>query len=218
MHELNPAWSVGAAWPRVDLKVAHTQPEPGRPAQLAELDDRALVARSVAGERDAFGELVVRHRRAIYQLCYRFVGNHEDATDLAQDVFLRAYRGLRNFKGDASLATWLYRIGVNVCLNKVTSKAPPTRPIGDHFQAAGATIDPADGLIRQQQSAQVRAALARLPRKQRATLILRIYQERSHAEIARMLGSSVGAVKANLFHALHNLRKILGTADQQVGR
>ena len=60
----------------------------------------------------------------MYQLCYRFVGNHEDASDLSQDVFLRAYRGLRSFRGRSSLATWLYRIGVNVCLNRVSAKAP----------------------------------------------------------------------------------------------
>jgi len=214
MHEMNPAWTVGAAWPRLDVKVAHTEPESEAPAELAELDDAALVARSIAGEREAFGELVVRHRRSIYQLCYRFVGNHEDAVDLAQDVFLRAYRGLGRFKGNASLGTWLYRIGVNVCLNRVAAKVAPTRPIDDGFPIAGAAADPAAGLIRQEQSARVRAAVMRLPRKQRATLILRIYHERSHAEIARILGSSVGAVKANLFHALNNLRKILQTAEQ----
>ena len=82
----------------------------------------------------------------MYQLCYRFVGNHEDASDLSQDVFLRAYRGLRGFRGQSSLATWLYRIGVNVCLNRVSAKAPLdglTEPIEDravrrHAQRVGA--------------------------------------------------------------------------------
>ena len=82
------------------------------------LDERALVEACLAGRRDAFDLIVERHRRAVYQLCYRFVGNHEDASDLSQDVFLRAYRGLRSFRGHSSLATWLYRIGVNVCLNR----------------------------------------------------------------------------------------------------
>ena len=68
--------------------------------------------------------LVERHRRAIYQLCYRFVGNHEDASDLSQDVFLRAYRGLRNFRGQSSLGTWLYRIGVNVYPLPLSKSAP----------------------------------------------------------------------------------------------
>src|SRR3954469_20987931 len=95
----------------------------GEPA-LDELDESQLVAACLAGRSGAFDLIVERHRRALYQLCYRFVGNHEDASDLTQDVLLRAYRGLRNFKGNSSLGTWLYRIGVNVCLNRVALKTP----------------------------------------------------------------------------------------------
>src|SRR6266446_3556750 len=93
-------------------------------AGLAELDEAGLIAACLAGRREAFDVIVERHRRTVYQLCYRFVGNHEDASDLSQDVFLRAFRGLRNFRGQSSLATWLYRIGVNVCLNRVSTKMP----------------------------------------------------------------------------------------------
>src|SRR5215203_626882 len=81
--------------------------------------DAELVDACLAGRQDAFDTLVERHQRHVYQLCYRFVGNHEDASDLAQDAFVRAYRGLHRFKGQASLGTWLYRIAVNVSLNKV---------------------------------------------------------------------------------------------------
>src|SRR4029453_17776796 len=95
-------------------------------AALTELDEPALVAACLAGRTDAFDLIVERHRRPVYQLCYRYVGNHEDASDLAQDVFLRAYRGLRNFRGQSSLSTWLYRIAVNVCLNRVATKSPQT--------------------------------------------------------------------------------------------
>ena len=92
-------------------------------ADLATLDDRALVQASLAGRREAFDELVVRHRRAVYRLCYRFVGNHEDATDLAQETFLRAYRALGTFKGDSAVGTWLHRIAVNLSLNAVAGRA-----------------------------------------------------------------------------------------------
>src|SRR6188508_665613 len=77
---------------------------------FADMDDAALVAASVAGERGAFDVIVERHRRAVYQVCYRFVNNHEDASDLAQDAFVRAWRGLKSFKGQSALSTWLYRI------------------------------------------------------------------------------------------------------------
>ena len=176
---------------------------------LDQLDDGALVQACLSGRREAFDVVVERHRRQIYQLCYRFVGNHEDASDLAQDVFVRAYRALRGFKGQSALSTWLYRIGVNVCLNRVNAKEPRLERI-DALERADARGEPADvALMRQETARRVRAAIAHLPPKQRATLILRTYHELPHEEIAKILGSSVGAVKANFFHALANLKKLL---------
>jgi RNA polymerase sigma-70 factor (ECF subfamily) len=179
-------------------------------AGLSGLDDLALVAACLAGQARAFDVIVERHRRPVYQLCYRYVANHEDASDLAQDVFLRAYRGLKNFRGQSSLSTWLYRIAVNVCLNRVTAKAPQTESIDEHqFVDVGA--EPiSEVMLKEERGARVRAAIAQLPPKQRSTLILRMYHEMSHQEIADALGSSVGAVKANFFHALGNLNKLLG--------
>jgi RNA polymerase sigma-70 factor, ECF subfamily len=180
---------------------------------LADLDEPALVEACLANQSGAFDLVVERHRRAVYQLCYRFVSNHEDANDLSQDVFLRAYRGLRSFRGHASLATWLYRIGVNVCLNRLAAKTPLgklSEPIDDRQFADLSAMSAPDKLLKQERAARVRAAIAQLPRKQRATLILRTYHEMSHQEIADILGGSVGAVKANFFHALGSLKKILG--------
>jgi RNA polymerase sigma-70 factor (ECF subfamily) len=179
---------------------------------LTELDDAALVTASVAGRREAFDVLVERHRRAVYQVCYRFVNNHEDASDLAQDAFVRAWKGLKNFKGQSALSTWLHRIAVNVCLNRVSAKAAITEPIEstDHFEDV--RIEGAQhAMIREERAVVVRKAIASLPAKQRATLIMRTYHDMSHQQIADALGSSVGAAKANLFHALANLKKILGT-------
>src|SRR5262252_4261268 len=99
-----------------------TAKEPGCKVTVANPTDAELVQACLDGRRDAFDAIVERHQRHVYQLCYRFAGNHEDANDLAQDVFIRAYRGLKTFKGQASLGTWLYRIGVNVCLSKVGTK------------------------------------------------------------------------------------------------
>jgi len=179
-------------------------------AELAALDERALVEACRANRPGAFDLLVERHRRSIYQLCYRFVANHEDASDLSQDVFLRAYRGLRNFRGQSSLSTWLYRIGVNVCLKRVSAKAPVVEPIEEHQFEDERAESPAQRVLREERGARVRAAIAQLPRKQRATLILRTYHDMSHQEIADVLGSSVGAVKANFFHALGSLKRLLG--------
>jgi RNA polymerase sigma-70 factor (ECF subfamily) len=176
----------------------------------ADIGDAELVVACREGRPGAFDLVVERHQRAVYQLCYRFVGTHEDASDLTQDVFLRAYRGLRNFRGQSSLGTWLYRIGVNVCLNRVSVKTPRTEPIEErqHVDMNRERAD--DGVLRTERAARVRTAIAQLPRKQRAALILRMYHDMAHQEIAAALGSSVGAVKANVFHALQNLKKVLG--------
>jgi RNA polymerase sigma-70 factor (ECF subfamily) len=175
-------------------------------------DDRALAQAAASGEREAFDALVERHRRTVYQLCYRFVGNHEDASDLAQDVFIRAYRGLASFRGHSAFSTWLYRIGVNVCLNRVAAKTPRLdrmEPLDAAPRADRTADDPDAALLRQERAARVRAAIAKLPPKQRATLVLRVYHELPHERIAEILGGSVGASKANFFHALANLKKLL---------
>ena len=182
---------------------------PDLPA-LDGLDEAGLIEACRSERPGAFDVIVERHRRLVYQLCYRFVGNHEDASDLSQDVFLRAYRGLGKFRGGSSLATWLYRIAVNLCLNRVGRKVSPTEAIDDRQHIDTRSESAADRVLREERAAQVRRAVAALPPKQRATLILRMYHELSHEEIAGILGSSVGAVKANFFHALGNLKRQLG--------
>jgi len=177
---------------------------------LSNLGENELVAACLAGDSRAFDLLVERHRRAVYQLCHRFVGNHEDASDLSQEVFLRAYRGLRSFRGQASVGTWLHRIGVNVCLNRVSVKKPDSEPIDARQHVDIRTESPSERVLRGERAEHVRRAVVTLPPRQRAALILRVYQEMTHQEIADVLGSSVGAVKANVFHALQNLKRILG--------
>ncbi len=203
MGGVAPDWTirVGGEGPRAD--------ESATSRDWTEADDGALVDACLAGHREAFDVIVERHRRAVYQLCYRYVGNHEDAADLAQDAFVRAYKGLKGFKRQSTLSTWLYRIAINVCLNRVSLKTPRLTSI-DPVERADVREERADAkLLREERAAEVRAAIAQLPRKQRATLILRIYHDLPHEQIAGILGSSVGAAKANLFHALANLKKLL---------
>jgi RNA polymerase sigma-70 factor, ECF subfamily len=193
---------------RVSAKTSDAQSTPGA-LDLSAAEDRVLVAASLAGSQDAFGVIVSRYQRTVYQLCYRFVRNHEDAADLAQDVFVRAFKGLAQFKGDAALGTWLYRIGVNCCLNRLAVKRPRTEPIEESHHVDQHRDDPLRSVLRSEKADHVRQAIARLPPKQRATLLLRVYQDLSHEEIATILGSSVGATKANFFHALGNLKRLL---------
>jgi len=188
------------------------EPEAAGPSglDLERADDRALVESFRAGRREAFDVIVRRHQRQVYQLCYRFVGNHEDAADLSQDVFIRAFKGLGRFKGDSALSTWLYRVGVNVCLNRVTAKRPVMEGLDDLQPVAAGHETAFDRVARSERAAVLLQAVRQLPPKQRAAVVLRIYHDLPHEQIARILGSSVGAVKANFFHALGNLRRALG--------
>jgi RNA polymerase sigma factor (sigma-70 family) len=202
--------TLPGTWHALDRIATRRQTMASADEAVAALDERALVEACLADRPGAFDLIVERHRRSVYQLCYRFVGNHEDASDLSQDVFLRAYRGLKGFRGGSSIGTWLYRIGVNVCLNRVSAKALQSEPIEEREFADVRAESASERMLRDERGARVREAIARLPRKQRATLILRMYHEMPHQQIADVLGSSVGAVKANFFHALGNLKKILG--------
>lgn len=172
-------------------------------------DDGALVAAAQRGDTAAFDQLVTRHRRAVYQVCYRFVHHHDDAADLTQDTFVRAWKALGRFRGQARFSTWIYRIAVNVSLNRVSLKTPAAEAMDFDLVADAVSPPPGQALVARQRAAAVRHAVQSLPPRQREALILRTYHELSHQEVAEIVGTTVGAVKANVFHALVNLRKRL---------
>jgi RNA polymerase sigma-70 factor (ECF subfamily) len=179
--------------------VVHTDPQAAA--------DEELVRACVRGDRSAFDLLVTRHQRQVYRLCYRFAGNHEDATELAQDAFVRAYRALPRFEGTAKFTTWLYRIATNVCLDRVGKTMPHHEALDPQMGSGDERADVR--LMREERAARVRAAIARLPEKQRATLILRAYHDLPHEDVAKIVGGSIGSSKTNFFHALAHLRKLL---------
>jgi RNA polymerase sigma-70 factor, ECF subfamily len=179
------------------------------PAAALRVDDREAVLACQRGEREAFDRLVERYQRDIYRLCYRYVNDPQDANDMAQEVFLKAYCAIDRFRGDSSFSTWLYRIAVNACLNFRSSRRPEGEELPDSLPDGHAGV--LDSMVEDERARRVREAVSRLPEKQRATLILKVYHELTHEEVAGIVGSSVGTVKANLFHALGNLRKMLHT-------
>jgi RNA polymerase sigma-70 factor (ECF subfamily) len=144
----------------------------------------------------------------VFAVCYRYLGNREDAADLTQEVFIRAYRSISRFRGDSAFSTWLHRIAVNACLSFKTSASQRRRPEELADDVVDTQTPSADErLDARMRGAALREALATLPEKQRMTVILKVIEDRTHAEVAEMLGITVGTVKANLFYAIQNLRR-----------
>ena len=167
-------------------------------------EELGWVRRSQSGDAEVFGELVRRYQRMIHALTFRMTGSSADAEDLAQETFIRAYRQLATFRGDAKFSSWLYRIGVNTCLN--WKKSVQRR---EKLHQDWADCDPATSSVPNEVSIRVQVALMRLPAKQRAAVILTTYDEMGHAEAARALGCSETTISWRVFAARKLLKKWL---------
>ena len=171
--------------------------------------DLELVRRFQAGDEGAFDRLVEIHRREIYRLAFRLLGNHADADDLCQEAFLRIYRSLGRFRGEASFRTWATRIVLNLATDRRRELATHRHTSLDALSPSEHPSEPGNqhGFL---QGEALRRAVGRLPRRQRETLILRMFQEMKFHEIAAVMGCTVGTAKANFFHALRGLRERVG--------
>lgn len=175
----------------------------------ARLEERAAIDACLSGDASAFDVLVIRHQKTIHRVCYRFTGNTEDAADLTQEVFVKAYRSLPKFRGTSAFSTWLYRIAVNACLSFKASRKNKTEEWDEDHDLVAEGPSAEETLDALLNARNIRAALETLPERQRLTVIMKVLEERTHAEVAEILGSNVGTVKANLFFAIRNLRKQL---------
>jgi RNA polymerase sigma-70 factor (ECF subfamily) len=179
--------------------------------------DEELVARATAGDLEAFNQLVTRWERPIYALAYRTLGREEDARDVVQEAFLRAYRGLRGFKGQAKFSSWLYRITLNLCRDWIRRerRAPIVQvPEGtDPMDLADTHAAPAESVedlvARREMSAAVERAMAELPEEQRTAIMLKEYQGLTFQEIADLLECPLSTVKTRLYQGLSVLRRRL---------
>ncbi len=184
------------------------------PARMNE-NDEYWVARAQAGDSEAFEHLVRRHQRGVYAFCRRLTGSHDEADDIAQEAFVRAYRSMDRFRGESRFGTWLRQIALNLVRSRARRKRrfplvsldPDTLPSD---AATGTAPGQPGGDLDPLRSRLLRATVCELPEKQRRTLVLKIYEEMTHAEVARLMGCTIGTVKANLFHALRRLRRQLG--------
>ncbi|HLI60423.1 MAG TPA: sigma-70 family RNA polymerase sigma factor [Solirubrobacteraceae bacterium] len=163
------------------------------------VDDALLVDAARAGDVDAFSELVRRHQGRVYRIALRMLESDADAQDAAQDTFVRAWRSLPRFRGESSVATWLYRIVTNRCVSMLAARraSAPLRE-GD---VAVETDDPAWLVAQRERMDAVSRAVSRLPDDQRLALVLRDYEGLSYAEVAEVLGIGEGAVKSRIHRA-----------------
>jgi len=185
--------------------------------------DEELVARSIGGDHDSFNELILRWERPIYALAYRTIGREEDARDVCQETFLRAFRALPGFRGQAKFSSWLYRIALNLCRDWVrrerrapTVQAPEDVDLFDLAAAAEPSESIEDLVARKDLAQAVERAMARLPEEQRTAIVLKEYHGLTFQEIADMLDCPLSTVKTRLYQGLSVLRRQLGR--EGVGR
>jgi RNA polymerase sigma-70 factor (ECF subfamily) len=180
--------------------------------------DLAVVARVRAGDKDAFRVLVERHSRSVFRLAYRLTGHEQDAEDVVQETFLRAFRQIRRFESRSSFATWLYRITVN-CSHDLLRQRPkagsrqylddPDGATGAELVDLSATADPLRALASRRIDARVRAAMGGLSDKERSAFVMRHFEGLSIAEIGRVLELKTSAAKHSVFRAVQKLRRSL---------
>jgi len=175
------------------------------------LEDSELVKEFQAGSERAFNDLVLRYRKEIYYLALGIVGGHDDAEDLAQEAFVRAYHALPKFRAESGFYTWLYRITINLCLNHLRTRRLRSYIGLERIEPVMPGPDEADAPVELAElSAKARTAIQALPPKQRTVFILRHFQGLPHAEIAKIMDRDEGTIKANYFQAVRKLRRALG--------
>jgi RNA polymerase sigma-70 factor (ECF subfamily) len=168
-------------------------------------EDLQLLDRFSSGDREAFNELVRKYQKPLYAMLYRMVSNHEDAADILQKTFVKAFTGAGGFERRSTFKTWLYQIAINLAKNlyRDRSRFPQVSLDDVVIRRNPRTLET---LMHQQARDRLRQAYGELPEKQRITVMLRVQEEKSFEEIARIMQCSVGTAKANYHHGVQKLK------------
>lgn len=182
------------------------------------IDEKKWLKQAAKGSAEAFEQLVIKYQTAVYNLCLRMTGDPEDAADMTQEAFLKAWRNLDSFQGNAAFSTWLYRLASNTCLDHLRSrKRRPQLSLmmededgeTQELDVADPTPDPEAQVIALDEQSRLNEALQSLEPEQRQILILRAVNGLSYTEIAQAMELKEGTVKSRLARARDQLRKIL---------
>ena len=177
-------------------------------------EDSDLVAATLGGNSEAFATLVERYDRAVYHLAYRTVRDSEEARDVTQEAFFKAYRSLKTFKPGAKFSTWIFVIAYHACCDRLNRRK---RFSNEEFpEWADSAPGPEESAIAGDEARRLRAAIERLPEKYRTVITLYHLQGKQYDEIATVLGVPMGTVKTHLFRAKEQLRKLLGENKTEV--
>jgi len=185
--------------------------------------DADLISRAAAGDSSAFQTLVERHRSMVYRVAFQFAGNHHDAEDIAQDVFIKVFRSLDRFRQDAQLTSWLYRIIMNACIDhRRRSRFSASAAFGEEAElrmlnAPEETPGPEECAYGGEIGQVLECEIGRLPKGQRLVFVMRHHQGMKLCEIAEALGLAEGTVKRQLHAAVHRLRQALRQARVTAG-
>jgi len=182
-------------------------------------DDREAVRRVQAGDTDAFEPLVEKYKRKVFRLAYQVLRDQEEALDTAQEAFVKAFRALPGFKGDSAFYTWLFRITMNVALDRRRQRAARTKSLGagdvppEEWErtAVSTDPDPEDVATSAERRARIQKGLDSLSEHHRAIIILSDIEGLQYREIAEVLGIPMGTVMSRLHHARKRLREVLGS-------
>ena len=181
-------------------------------------EERKIIKKAAAGSADAFEQLLLKYQTPIYNLCLRMTGNPEDAADMTQEAFLKAWRSLSSFQFESSFSTWLYRLTTNTCLDYLRSqkRRPQCSLTVEDDEGEEQVLDvtdeaptPEEALLSAEERSQLVHALSQLEASQRQIITLRVVNDLSYAEIAEILDVKEGTVKSRLARARDNLRKKL---------
>jgi RNA polymerase sigma-70 factor (ECF subfamily) len=185
--------------------------------------DTDLISRAAGGDSSAFQALVERHRSMVYRVAYQFAGNHHDAEDIAQEVFIKVYRSLDRFRQDAQLTSWMYRIVMNACIDHRRRQRPAVAaPFGEEAEHRMLNTpeerpDPEERAYAGELGQVLESEIGRLPNGQRVVFVMRHHQGMKLSEIAEALGLAEGTVKRQLHAAVHRLRQALTQANVTAG-
>jgi len=178
---------------------------------MNQTDELQLIEDFNNGNEQAYNLLVLRYKEKIYWIVRRMIPDHDEADDVTQSVFIKAYHSLKTFKGDSSFYTWIYRIAINLSLNEIRrKKIRKTFSINEEVhQIRSLDAHPLELLEKKERTRQIENAIERLPEKQKKVFLLRYYEELPYDEIAKILKTSVGGLKANYFHAVKKIGEYL---------